>query len=81
MALNGVQNTGQALEEQLDEKPATIDILPDECILSIFDYLPKQDLLQLTFVSKRFNILTDQAFRLRIARTTVIMRTLSSLRV
>lgn len=44
------------VEEALNEQTAApIENLVDDCLLSIFDYLPERDLDSLTLVSKRFN--------------------------
>lgn len=69
MTFSEIQNDGKLLEEPLDERPTTIGIFRDDCIsVSIFDYLSKQDLHQLTLVSKRLNALNDRAFYLRFAK-------------
>lgn len=81
MASNVNEIVGHNPEDELDERIAMIDKLPDECLLSIFDHLNKKDLLVLSLVSKRFNGLTDRSFRFRIAKIDVTIKKLPSLKL
>lgn len=79
MASTTIQDVGHVLEVEMDEETASIDILPDECLLSIFEYLCQKDLFTLTLVSKRCNSVTDRLFRLQIANKTIEIKQLPSL--
>lgn len=75
------QNTWHGPEDGFLDRTATMDKLPDDCILNVFDYLPRRDLLALKLVSKRFNSLTDRAFRSRIGQDLVKIKRLPSLKL
>lgn len=78
MASHANQIIEEVAEDQLDESPAAFDVLPDECILSVLDYLPQKDLVSLSTLSRRFNRLVDRTFRVRIADKMIMIRFLPS---
>lgn len=81
MASNIIGNAGHVQDEHLDERTASIEKLPDECILSIFDYLAREDLCALTLVSKRFNGLANRSIRLLFSKREVYIGRYPSLKL
>lgn len=81
MASNVLENVEHVQEGELDEGTATIEVLPDECILSIFEHLWRKDILALTLVTKRFNSIVDRWFCSKFSETTILIYQFPSLRL
>lgn len=65
----------------LDAEAATIDRLPDNCILTIFDHLPEEDILALKLVSKHLSSLSYRSLRMRNVHNIVEPKTFVGLSV
>lgn len=82
MATNEIQNAECIAEKELyEDLTVTLDTLPDDCILSIFDHLDKPELIVLSLVSRRLRALTDRTFRYRFSKTFICINNFPSLRL
>lgn len=78
MASNTIQNDAVIPANELNEETAPIEKLPDECLLSILDHLTDVDLIAVSLVSNRFNVLADRMFRVEFANQIIAITKLPS---